>query len=100
MSKLAKLINKIFILIFYPYKIIGENPYYHLSDLFYLNTYKIGDYYVILPHGDKKILNFYRSKTKSKKVESNFSYTSDGNKEFMTISEIKKTVNEIVKKII
>jgi UDP-N-acetylglucosamine 4,6-dehydratase/5-epimerase len=64
------------------------------------NTYKIGDYYVILPHGDKKILNFYRSKTKSKKVESNFSYTSDGNKEFMTISEIKKTVNEIVKKII
>ena len=53
------------------------------------NTYKVGDYYVILPYGDKKIINFYKSKAKSKKVEKNFSYTSDKNKEFMTISEIK-----------
>ena len=31
------------------------------------NTFKVGNYYVILPHGDQKILNFYRSNPKVKK---------------------------------
>ena len=59
LSKLATVINKILVLILSPFNIIGKNPYYHLSDLFYLNTYKIGDFEFVTPN----YISLFRAKT-------------------------------------
>ncbi len=54
-----------------------------------LNTYKKDKYYIIYPNNKfKKIKNL-------KKVEKNFNYNSGTNKNFMSISEIKKKIRNI-----
>jgi FkbM family methyltransferase len=59
MNRLGQIIHKLLKLICYPFNIIGKNPYYRLSDLFYLNTFKIGDFEFVTPNS----LTLYRSKT-------------------------------------
>ena len=59
------------------------------------NTFKINNYYLILPHGDKKLLMHYIKKKNVKKVNNDFSYTSDGNEEFMNSSELKDTIKNL-----
>ena len=55
-------------------------------------TFDIGKYYLILPSGNKKILNFYKKKRKIQKVEKGFNYSSSNNKSFLKINEIRKLI--------
>ena len=57
-------------------------------------TYDIGNYYIILPLDNKKIIYKYK-KFRIKKVNPNFSYNSGNNKKFLT----KKEIRELIKKI-
>lgn len=59
MNRLGEVIHKLLKLICYPFNIIGKNPYFILSDLFYLNTFKIGDFEFVTPNS----LTLYRAKT-------------------------------------
>jgi len=62
-----------------------------------LNTYEGKYYYYILPNQkEKKLINFVK-KNKLKKVKKNFFYNSGSNKNFLTISELKKIINSNVK---
>lgn len=55
------------------------------------NTYDIGKYFIILDNN--KNFNYIIKKLSTKKVLSNFNYTSDNNN-FLTINEIKKILNK------
>jgi UDP-N-acetylglucosamine 4,6-dehydratase len=52
-----------------------------------MNTYDLGDYYVILPQGDLGS-HFDYPKLARSKVPANFTYSSDTNSEWMTTSEL------------
>ena len=63
-----------------------------------LYTYEYGDYYKILP----AINNWSSSKKlikNGKKVEKNFSYTSDNNKKWMSIETLQNWINNNKNKI-
>ena len=53
-----------------------------------LNTFEFAEYYKILPHA---LLNKF--KNQGKKVKKDFIYSSEKNKEFMTISQLKNWLN-------
>ena len=57
-----------------------------------LNTVDIGKYYVILDPLIKNLKDYYKKKFNCKKVPDGFNYNSFTNKEYLTISQIKKLV--------
>ena len=59
-----------------------------------LNSIQFDDYYAILPSGKKAILDYYLSNFNAKKLKEGFSYTSDTNEAFLTISELKKLLSD------
>lgn len=64
-----------------------------------LYTYEYDTYYKILP----SIHNWYRDETRiknGKKVEEGFSYTSDNNKEWMSIEDLRKWIDEDLKHMV
>lgn len=61
-----------------------------------LNTYELKNSYVILPNGNKKLINYYKNARKAKLVNRNFSYNSLSNKYFLNIQEIKSLINKNV----
>ena len=58
------------------------------------STVEFKNYYVILPTNDPKKIDQYCKKFKAKKVEKGFSYTSENNKKFLSVSEIKKIITK------
>ena len=81
-------------------KIIGVRPGEKLheeliSENDSKNTIDIKDYYIILPHNNKKIFLYYKKKFKAKFVSTSFSYKSDTNKRFLKTSELVKIVKEL-----
>ena len=56
------------------------------SDSF--STFDIGDYYIILPNNNKKILKHYSKKLSLKKVKKGFRYNSGLNPDFLKIDQI------------
>ena len=63
-----------------------------------LNTLKLKNYYILLPNtfSENKILstkNYYKRKFRAKNVEKGFKYSSGLNKDFLTITELKKFFN-------
>ena len=81
-------------------KIVGIRPGEKIYEELISNhdsnqTYELKNLYVILPFNSKKIVNYYKKKYNSKKVDKNFKYRSDVNPYFYNSSQLK----EIVKKI-
>ena len=60
------------------------------SDSF--STFDIGDYYIILPNDNKKILKHYSKKLSLKKVKKGFRYNSGLNPNFLKIEQIRKLI--------
>ncbi len=60
------------------------------SDSF--STFDIGDYYIILPNNNKKILKHYSKKLSLKKVKKGFRYNSGLNPDFLKIDQIRKLI--------
>jgi len=56
------------------------------------NTIELKNYFVVFPQDSLKIGKHYKKKFKGKMVNKNFSYTSDNNKFFLSINELKKIV--------
>ena len=63
-------------------------------------TYEFSDYYVIAPtikfYTLKNNFKINKSGKKGKKVNNNFQYDSGMNSEFLKISQIKKTLEELL----
>ena len=59
------------------------------------NTIELNKFYLILPNLNKKILNNYKKKFKCKKVNKNFIYSSNTNKKFLSINELRKMINNL-----
>ena len=59
-----------------------------------LNSIQFDDYYAILPSGKKAILDYYLSNFNARRLKEGFSYTSDTNEDFLTISELKKLLSD------
>ena len=57
------------------------------------NTIELKNYYIILQSNNKKQLAYYKNKFKGKKLNKQFSYNSNENKDFLSIGEIKKLIN-------
>jgi len=60
-----------------------------------MDTYELDKFYAILPHQDRRVINYYKSKLKAKKVKEYFSYRSDENKKFLTIKELQKIIKNL-----
>jgi len=58
------------------------------------NAVEIGKYYAILPQADEIIRKKLLSKKGSKLMKPGFVYSSDSNKDFLTVSQIKKLIKE------
>ena len=61
-----------------------------------INTFDIGKYYMILPsrkEQQNKILKYFKKKYKIKRMNSNFSYNSGNNKNFLTIKKLKDMIS-------
>ena len=59
------------------------------------NVIELKNYYIILQFNNKKQLQYYSKKFKAKKLKEQFSYSSDKNKLFLKIDQIKKLLNSI-----
>ena len=59
------------------------------------NTSELNKFYLILPNLNKKIFNNYKKKFKCKKVNKNFIYSSNTNKKFLSINELRKMINNL-----
>ena len=59
------------------------------------NTIELNKFYLILPNLNKKIFNNYKKKFKCKKVNKNFIYSSNTNKKFLSINELRKMINNL-----
>ena len=82
------------------YKVTGIRPGEKLhEDLISshdsLNTISLKKNYLILPQGQKKIVNFYKRKYGAKNVKENFSYNSYTNHHYLKINEIKQLIKKI-----
>ena len=80
-----------------PFKIIGIRPGEKIheqmiskSDSY--NTLEMKKFYVILNNDNKQLKNYYKNKFAAKKVIEGFEYSSDSNKEFMNITDLKKFI--------
>ncbi len=78
-------------------KIIGIRPGEKIheqmiskSDSYY--TLEMKKFYVILNNDNKQLKNYYKNKFAAKKVIEGFEYSSDSNKEFMNISDLKNFI--------
>ena len=58
------------------------------------NTFKFKNLYVVLPNISEKNKNKYKSVFGNKSPGKNFSYTSDNNKDFLSIKDIAKVVSK------
>ncbi len=54
------------------------------------NTVEIKNFYIVLRDKLGKTARYYRNKYNSKNVKNNFSYTSNNNESFLSVSQIKK----------
>ena len=63
-----------------------------------ITTFDIGDYYIVLPNKNKKILNHYSKKFNLKKVKKGFRYSSGLNPSFLKIDQIRKLIKKHVDK--
>ncbi|MCX6735948.1 MAG: UDP-N-acetylglucosamine 4,6-dehydratase (inverting) [Candidatus Parcubacteria bacterium] len=79
-------------------KIIGLRPGEKMHEILItendINTYSLGDYFVILPDISFNEGMYKKYYAKGKKVKEGFSYTSDKNDIWLTKNEIKKLVTE------
>ena len=55
-------------------------------------TIDLGDYYVILPNDKNFLASYLKLRKDSKKVPSNFSYTSDNNPDFLDKDQLRKLI--------
>ena len=56
------------------------------------NTLELKKYYVILPTNDNKKIDIYCKKNLAKRVKKSFSYTSENNKYFLNIKDLKQSI--------
>ena len=62
------------------------------------STYDLGKYYIIFPN-NQEIINRYKSESiKMNKVETNFSYNSGDNQEFLSVEDIQSLIREHIHK--
>ena len=61
------------------------------------STLEIGNYYAILPQGDEVVRKKYLSKKGTKLVKPGFAYSSDTNKHFLSVAQIKKLIKDFQK---
>ena len=59
------------------------------------NVVELKNYYIILQFNNKKQFQYYSKKFKAKKLKEQFSYSSDKNKLFLKIDQIKKLLTSI-----
>ena len=57
------------------------------------NTVEFGNFYSILPQGNKKLVKKFLSKNKGRKVIENFEYSSDKNGKFLNSNELIQLIN-------
>lgn len=63
-----------------------------------LNTVDIGDYYAILPASGDGVVDQYLAKTGGHRVDTDFSYNSGTNEDFLTIDQLRGLIaNHVVK---
>ena len=79
-------------------KIIGIRPGEKIHETMItsddaISTIEFDDYYVIIPSTESKHLEKYKEK-QFKSVDSDFSYSSDNNTDWLTIDEFKQLVSE------
>jgi len=60
-----------------------------------LKTYDLKKYYIILGNDDPALKSFYENK-KTKAIPKKFTYTSNNNKDFLTISDLKKSIKKFL----
>jgi UDP-N-acetylglucosamine 4,6-dehydratase/5-epimerase len=58
------------------------------------NTLELKKYYVILPTNDNKKIDIYCKKNLAKRVKKSFSYTSENNKYFLNIKDLKQSIKD------
>jgi len=61
-----------------------------------LNTVDLEKYYAILPSGDMSIMDTYLESGKAVKVPEGFQYSSDANKEWLTIEQLRELIKKHV----
>lgn len=61
-----------------------------------LNTVDLEKYYAILPSGDMSIMDTYLESGKAVKVPEGFRYSSDANKEWLTIEQLRELIKKHV----
>jgi UDP-N-acetylglucosamine 4,6-dehydratase (inverting) len=60
-----------------------------------LKTYDLNKYYIILGNDDPALKSFYENK-KTKAIPKKFNYSSNNNKDFLTISDLKKSIKKFL----
>lgn len=65
------------------------------SDSYY--TYDLGKYYTILPSTHKWLLEEYIQFFKAQKVKNGFSYNSENNEEWLSVSELENLIGKYIK---
>ena len=63
-----------------------------------LNTVDIGDYYAILPASGDEVVEQYLAKTGGRRVDSDFSYNSGTNVDFLTVDQLRTLITDHVVK--
>tara|TARA_B100001121_G_C18676179_1_gene616349 strand:+ start:1126 stop:2133 length:1008 start_codon:yes stop_codon:yes gene_type:complete len=61
------------------------------------NTVETKNFFAILPQGDDAILSYYKKKFSAKMTKRGFEYSSENNKPYMNIKEIKKIIENAEK---
>ena len=56
------------------------------------NTLDLKDYYVILPTNDIRKISEYCKKNSAKKVGESFCYTSENNKDYLNVKDLKQLI--------
>ena len=59
-----------------------------------LNTFDCGSYYVIVNPSNKNVFNYYKSLKNSSQMNSGFTYTSNNNKNRLSLTQIKKELEK------
>mgnify|MGYP003950995789 FL=1 len=81
------------------YKITGIRPGEKIHEEL-INSYEaknaleLKDYYVILPTNDIKKINKYCKKYSAKKVGESFCYTSENNKDYLNVKNLKQLIKK------
>lgn len=58
------------------------------------NTVDIGQYFAILPPGDKALLERYAAERNAHAVDVNFSYSSGTNEDFLTVEQLRRLISD------